>query len=54
MRTHEVGAEQVDDEQTAWAVIAQLIGTVLLARAMALGKTGKEFRDNVLLHKDSA
>jgi AcrR family transcriptional regulator len=59
VRTHDVWAEQLGDDKTAWAVIAQLIGTVLLARAMASEKTGKEvlnagkeFLANVLLHKD--
>ena len=59
-RIHDVWAGQVGDDKTAWAVIAQLIGTVMLARAMASEKTGKEvlnagkeFLENVLLQKDS-
>ena len=58
-RIHDVWADQVGDDKTAWAVIAQLIGTVTLARAMASEKTGKEvlnagkeFLENVLLQKD--
>lgn len=59
-RIHDVWADQLGDDKTAWAVIAQLIGTVLLARAMASDKTGKEvlnagkeFLENVLLQKDA-
>jgi AcrR family transcriptional regulator len=44
-RTHAVWAEQLGDDKMAWAVIAQLIGSVLLARAMASEKTGKEVLD---------
>lgn len=58
---HDVWAKQVGDDKTAWAVLAQLIGTILLARAMASEKTGKEvlnaskeFLEDVLMHKDSA
>lgn len=59
-RIHDVWAEQVGDE-AAWAVISQLVGTVLLARAMASDKTskevlnaGKEFLENALMQKDAA
>jgi len=59
-RTQKVWAEQLGDEKMAWAVISQLIGSVLLARAMASEKTGKEVLDaskevltNVLTQKDS-
>lgn len=45
-RTHEVWASQLGDEKMAWAVISQLIGSVLLARAMASEKTGKEVLDS--------
>lgn len=41
-RAHEVWASQVNDDKMAWAAIAQLVGAILLARAMATEKTGKE------------
>ncbi|MBA5688896.1 TetR/AcrR family transcriptional regulator [Rugamonas apoptosis] len=60
-RVHGVWAEQVGDDKAAWAAIAQMIGTIVLARAMASDKTrrevlnaGKGFLENALLHKDSA
>lgn len=59
-RSRDVWANKVGDDRMAWAVIAQLIGTVMLARAMASEKTakevlnaGKEFLETVLLQKDS-
>jgi TetR/AcrR family transcriptional regulator, transcriptional repressor for nem operon len=42
---HEIWAEQVQDDKMAWAAIAQLVGAILLARAMATEKTGKEVLD---------
>ncbi|WP_200961023.1 TetR/AcrR family transcriptional regulator [Noviherbaspirillum sp. Root189] len=41
-RAHEIWASQVNDDKIAWAAIAQLVGAILLARAMATEKTGKE------------
>jgi TetR/AcrR family transcriptional repressor of nem operon len=59
-RTQKVWAEQLGDEKMAWAVISQLVGSVLLARAMASEKTSKEVLDaskevltNVLAQLDS-
>jgi TetR/AcrR family transcriptional regulator, transcriptional repressor for nem operon len=41
-RAHEIWATHVNDDKMAWAAIAQLVGAILLARAMATEKTGKE------------
>jgi TetR/AcrR family transcriptional regulator, transcriptional repressor for nem operon len=41
----DIWANQLGDEKMAWAVCAQLVGAMLLARAMATEKTGKEVLD---------
>jgi AcrR family transcriptional regulator len=41
----DIWADKLGDEKTAWAVCAQLVGAILLARAMASEKTGKEVLD---------
>jgi len=56
-RVHRIWADQLGDEKTAWAALSQLVGSILLARAMASEKTGKEvldasktFLENALSH----
>jgi TetR/AcrR family transcriptional regulator, transcriptional repressor for nem operon len=44
-RIHSVWAEQLKDEKAAWAVISQLVGSILIARAMASEKSAKEVLD---------
>ena len=41
-KLHGAWAEQLGDEQQAWAVLAQLVGAVTLARAMASDNLGQE------------
>jgi AcrR family transcriptional regulator len=41
-KLHGAWAEKLGDEQQAWAVLSQLVGAVLLARAMASEGLGKE------------
>lgn len=60
-RIHRVWAEQLGDDQIAWAMVSQLIGSVVLARAMATEKTGREVLDaskaflaQSMLHIDSS
>ncbi|RZI41971.1 TetR/AcrR family transcriptional regulator [Herbaspirillum sp. HC18] len=44
-RVHAVWAAQLKDDKAAWAAITQLVGAILIARAMASEKTGKEVLD---------
>jgi TetR/AcrR family transcriptional repressor of nem operon len=39
---HAIWEKQLGDRKLAWATMAQLVGSVLLARAMSSEKTGKE------------
>lgn len=61
MRIHVVWEEKLGDEKLPWAVAAQMIGSILLARAMASDKTAKEvleaskdFLTNALSKRNSA
>ena len=44
-RIHTVWAQRLGDENAAWAVISQLVGAILLARAMASERAGNEVLD---------
>jgi AcrR family transcriptional regulator len=45
-RIHVVWQEKLGDEKLPWAVAAQMIGAILLARAMASEKTAKKVLDS--------
>jgi len=41
-QTHDLWKERLGDDKAAWAVVSQLVGSVLLARAMKSEDVGKE------------
>ena len=41
-QTHEIWKKRLGDDKAAWAAVSQMVGSVLLARAMASEDVGKE------------
>lgn len=45
LQSHRIWAERLGNDEAAWAVISQLVGALLLSRAMASDATGKKVLD---------